>query len=151
MLYFTFYQLRQNQPNASEESEEEQRRHNVDDLTDLSSRCEVLLAQCFHVASRSLKRWQYIADYHLLQELLHIDILDIDGCHDLLSFLLDGFLNTNVESVTAAGLYKSTSAYVRLFMMLFDGDPELRMYLISPESGCGEVLKEVTLGRYVDL
>ena len=56
MLYFTFYQLRQNQPNASEESEEEQRRHNVDDLTDLSSRCEVLLAQCFHVASRSLKR-----------------------------------------------------------------------------------------------
>ncbi len=55
MLYFTFYQLRQNRFVGTEESEEEQRRHNVDDLTDLSSRCEVLLAQCFRVASRILE------------------------------------------------------------------------------------------------
>ena len=146
MLYFTFYQLRQNRFVGTEESEEEQRRHNVDDLTDLSSRCEVLLAQCFRVASRILEVGWNVANYNLLQELLHIDILDINGCHDLVSFLLDGFLNTNVEAVTAAGLYKSPSVYVRLFMMLFNGDPELRMYLISPESGCGEVLKEVRIG-----
>ena len=151
MLYFTFYQLRQNRFVATEESEEEQRRHNVDDLTDLSSRCEVLLAQCFRVASRILEVGRSVANYHLLQELLRIDILDINGCHDLVSFLLDGFLNTNVEAVTAAGLYKSPSVYVRLFMMLFNGDPELRMYLISPESGCGEVLKEVRIGSSINV
>lgn len=83
--------------------------------------------------------------------MLQIDILDVNGCHDLISFLLDGFLNTNVEAVTAAGLYKSPSVYVRLFMMLFNGDPELRMYLISPESGCGEVLKEVRIDARVDV
>ena len=56
-----------------------------------------------------------------------------------------------MEAVTAAGLYKSPSVYVRLFMMLFNGDPELRMYLISPESGCGEVLKEVRIGSSINV
>ena len=84
-----------------------------------------------------------IADFHLLQELLHIDVLSLDGCQDLISVLLEGYLETNVESVAAVGLYKSSSVYVRLFRMLFDGDEELRRYLLHPESGCGDVLKEV--------
>ena len=88
-----------------------------------------------------------LADVQLLKELLQIDVMDMDGCHDLLSLFTDGFLETNVNSVAEVGLYKSASVYVRLFSILFDGDPELRHYLISPESGCGEVLKAVSLLR----
>ena len=147
MLYFTLYQLRQSRETAEGETDEEreQRRHNIDDLNDLSSRCEVLLAQCFRVASEFLYVMLLIADVHLLKELLQIDVMDMDGCHDLLSLLTDGFLETNVNSVAEAGLYKSSSVYVRLFSILFDGDPELRHYLISPESGCGEILKAVRM------
>ena len=145
MLYFTLYQLRQSRETVEGETDEEheQRRHNIDDLNDLSSRCEVLLAQCFRVASGLLFCLSSVADVQLLKELLQIDIMDMDGCHDLLSLFTDGFLESNVDSVAEAGLYKSTSVYVRLFSILFDGDPELRHYLISPESGCGEVLKAV--------
>ena len=85
-----------------------------------------------------------LADFHLLQELLHIDVLSLDGCQDLISILLEGYLDTSVESVATVGLYKSSGVYVRLFGMLFDGDEELRRYLLHPESGCGDVLKEVS-------
>lgn len=42
MLYFTLYQLRQD--TEMEEGDSDQRRHNIDDLLDLSTRCEPLLA-----------------------------------------------------------------------------------------------------------
>lgn len=42
MLYFTLYQLRQDVDMPDVDNE--QRRHNIDDLMDLSTRCEPLLA-----------------------------------------------------------------------------------------------------------
>ena len=68
MLYFTLYQLRQSRETAEGETDEEreQRRHNIDDLNDLSSRCEVLLAQCFRVASEFVCVMLMIEDVHLL-------------------------------------------------------------------------------------
>lgn len=81
------------------------------------------------------------ADFNLLKELLRVEILDSDGCHDLVSLLLDGFLESELTSVASAGLYKHSSIYVRLFMLLFTGDSNLRSYLIHPESGCGDILK----------
>ena len=81
------------------------------------------------------------ADFNLLKELLRVEILDSDGCHDLVSLLLDGFLESELTSVASAGLYKHSSIYVRLFMLLFTGDSSLRSYLIHPESGCGDILK----------
>ena len=81
------------------------------------------------------------ADFNLLKELLRVEILDSDGCHDLVSLLLDGFLESELTSVASVGLYKHSSIYVRLFMLLFTGDSNLRSYLIHPESGCGDILK----------
>ena len=163
MLYFSLYQLRQTKENERKETEDnsvkpEERSRNIDDLTDLSSRCENLLEQCFRVSCMLLPPCHdlfifplhhhlhiisHLADFHLLQELLHIDVLSLDGCQDLISILLEGYLETNVDGVASVGLYKSSSVYVRLFGMLFDGDEELRRYLLHPESGCGDVLKEV--------
>ena len=76
-----------------------------------------------------------------MKELLRVEILDSDGCHDLVSLLLDGFLESELTSVASVGLYKHSSIYVRLFMLLFTGDSNLRSYLIHPESGCGDILK----------
>lgn len=50
MLYFTLYQLRQD--TEMEEGDNEQRRHNIDDLLDLSTRCEPLLALSFQQSRR---------------------------------------------------------------------------------------------------
>ena len=141
MLYFTLYQLRQDA--ETEEGDNEQRRHNIDDLLDLSTRCEPLLALSFQQSRRMriIKLDSRIADFNLLKELLRVEILDSDGCHDLVSLLLDGFLESELTSVASVGLYKHSSIYVRLFMLLFTGDSELRSYLIHPESGCGDILK----------
>ena len=141
MLYFTLYQLRQDV--EMEEGDSEQRRHNIDDLLDLSTRCEPLLALSFQQSRRMriIKLDSRIADFNLLKELLRVEILDSDGCHDLVSLLLDGFLESELTSVASVGLYKHSSIYVRLFMLLFTGDSELRSYLIHPESGCGDILK----------
>lgn len=76
-----------------------------------------------------------------MKELLRVEILDSDGCHDLVSLLLDGFLESELTSVASVGLYEKSSIYVRLFMLLFTGDSNLRSYLINPESGCGDILK----------
>ena len=82
-----------------------------------------------------------LANFDLLKELLRVNILDSNGCHDLVSLLLDGFLESELSSVASVGLYENSSIYVRLFMLLFTGDVGLRTYLIQPESGCGDVLK----------
>jgi hypothetical protein len=131
MLFFTFYQLRQN-PHTDAQSEPT---HNVDDLTDLAERCEPLLTLALQVDRTPLGLDSKLAEDGLLRDLLEITVMDVNGAQDLLSFLLDGYLRSSAS--------ESPNLFVRLFLALFDTSTSLRRYLLSPQSGCGDVLKQV--------
>ena len=104
--------------------------HNANDLSDIANQCEQLLNQLFS-DSTTLSIFPY---------LLKVTIFTKTGCLDLLSFLLAGFLESNIYSVHINGYYDNSSIFVRLFISLFHSNSQLQAYLINSESDSGSVL-----------
>ncbi|KAK8810971.1 hypothetical protein WA556_004113, partial [Blastocystis sp. ATCC 50177/Nand II] len=137
LLYFTLYQVRQQAPAEADaaEAQPEPCEHSKDDLLDIATRCEPLLALAFQVAT----------DDSLLKDVLQVTLRTVDGLSDVLSVLVEGLLQSDVRHVDEVGLYEDCSVYVRLFGALFKCNAELKRYLIHKDSACGEVLKEAFL------
>ena len=126
------YQLKEAPVESLQDNIEEQHR-NAYDLEDVASQCESLLSLLFSDSTT----------ISIFADLLKITIFSCDGCFDLLTFLLNGFLETNINTVHTQGFYSNSSIYVRLFLTLFHSNTELQHYLISAESESGNVLKNV--------
>ena len=107
--------------------------HSANDLSDIANQCEQLLNQLFSDSTT----------LSIFPDLLKVTIFTKTGCLDLLSFLLAGFLESNIYSVHINGYYDNSSVFVRLFISLFHSNSQLQAYLINSESDSGSVLKTV--------
>lgn len=134
ILYFTLYQIKEEPLEILHDNIEEQHR-NAYDLADVANQCESLLALIF-TDSKTLS---------IFSDLLKITIFSNKGCYDLLSFLLNGALESDINTVHSQGYYTNSSIFVRLFLLLFHSNAELQSYLIHTESESGKVLKNVCL------
>lgn len=114
---------------------EEQRRNSID-LEDVAEQCESLLGLIFTDSTTN----------SIFTDLLKVTIFTRNGCFDLLSFLLNGFLESNINTVHSQGYYTNSSIFVRLFLLLFQSNDQLKQYLINKDSESGDVLKNVRVG-----
>lgn len=134
-MYFTLYQIKEEPLEPIQENMEEQRRNSID-LEDVAEQCESLLGLIFTDSTTN----------SIFTDLLKVTIFTRNGCFDLLSFLLNGFLESNINTVHSQGYYTNSSIFVRLFLLLFQSNDQLKQYLINKDSESGDVLKNVRVG-----